>query len=64
MKWQTGRPFEDGNYLCAVRGFSTPYIFYYNLEQDVWYNDRDETFDSDDISYYTSLEDIPMPENW
>lgn len=66
MKWLSGQPVDKGYYLCAIVGNSNPRELYwdgsvwsYLVEYDGWYE-----VDNDEVLYYMSLDDIPMPEGW
>ena len=66
MMWRSGKPVEDGYYLCAVRGCSSPTELYWNgssWSYAVEY-ESNEIVENDYIRYYMNLNDIPMPEGW
>lgn len=66
MKWNSGQPVDRGYYLCAVVGNSKPCSLYWDgsgWSYAVEY-ERDEIVDNNDVHYYMSLDDIPMPEGW
>ena len=64
MAWHSGQPIDMGCYLCAIVGNSKPPGMYW--DGSVWsYPNVDwETLDSNEVTYYMYLGDIPMPEGW
>ena len=65
MKWNSGQPVEKGYYLCAIVGNIMPSELYW--DGDSWgYGDSEswETLDNNQVPYYMTFEDIPMPEGW
>ena len=68
MKWLTGQPAktDDGYYLCAIVDHSQPSELFWDgssWSYAVEYESR-EIVDINDVPYYMSLDDIPMPEGW
>jgi hypothetical protein len=66
MKWQSGQPVESGRYLCAIVDHGQPSELYWDgssWSYAVEYESR-EIVDINDVPYYMSLDDIPMPEGW
>jgi hypothetical protein len=53
-----------GYYLCAIVGNNKPSELYWDGSSWSYQNSDWETLDSNEVTYYMYLGDIPMPENW
>ena len=64
MNWHYGQPIDMGYYLCAIVGNKEPSELYWDGSSWGYQHDDWETLDSNEVTYYMYLGDIPMPENW
>jgi hypothetical protein len=64
MKWRSGQPIDMGYYLCAVVGNSKPTELYWDGSSWGYHLGHWEPLDNNEVPYYMSLDDIPMPEGW
>jgi hypothetical protein len=68
MNWHYNNPIINKQYLCCVKGYSSPLVLdWCDGEWGDWNDDGSENwipFDSDLVVCYISFDEIPMPENW
>jgi hypothetical protein len=67
MNWHYGQPITDGQYLCCVKGYSSPFILdWHDREWGRW-NGKWYPLDNiitGSVVCYIGFDEIPMPEGW
>ena len=66
MNYHYGNPTVNNEYICFVKGFSTPMIMDWYEGRWGYINDGDfaiSGFDNEDVVCYIGINEIPMPEN-
>ena len=68
MNWHYDNPIENKQYLCCVKGYSTPVVAdWYDNEWGIWITGRGQewfAFDEHTVICYVGFDEIPMPESW
>lgn len=68
MNWHYGNPVVNGEYLCCVKGYSSPIpLYFHDGDWGDWNKDGDGqwyTVDNLTVVCYIGFDEIPMPESW
>jgi hypothetical protein len=68
MNWHYGQPVVNKQYVCCVKGYSSPIVL--DLCDGEWGDWNDDgsgdwiPFDNTLVVCYISFDEIPMPEGW
>ena len=72
MNWRYDNPVVNGEYVCCLLGHPTPMILLWDKDNGGWRMPIKLTYkvvdrillDDERVVCYTSLSEIPMPDNW